>query len=493
MTKPFPIERAIRDPRLFGAGLGDIATWQTWLTVLRAAFGSSLDQSGLDIFAKVAGGRNPPSRRVRELWAICGRRSGKSRMAALVSGFIATCTDRGKLAPGERPMVLTLAATRDQAQVVHGYTLGFLEASPILRKEISEATANEIRLRNGVVIGTHANSFRSIRGRTLLATVFDESSIWRDEASANPDLEVYRAVMPALGPNGMLIGISTPYRRVGLLYAKHRDCFGQDNDDVLVVQGPTLTFNPIYDEADIARKRAADPQGAVAEWDAEFRSDLAAFLDDASIDAAIDRGRPAELPVREDTGYHAFVDMSGGRHDACCICILHREGERIIADVIRGRHGSPAAAAVEFAELAKQYGCLRIVGDNYSAEWVATAFENSGCQYIRSRLTRSELYLEGLPLFTRGLVSIPDHAQLIRELRLLERRTARSGKDSVDHGVGGSDDHSNVLFGAMHLAAKPAETVIVPPIIVTSPQAPGYETMSPDNATSAAAYLAAFR
>jgi hypothetical protein len=128
--------------------------------------------------------------------------------------------------------------------------------------------------------------------------------------------------MPALGPNGMLIGIATPYRRVGLLYAKHRDCFGQNNDDILVVQGPTLTFNPTYDEADIARKRAADPQGAIAEWDAEFRSDLAAFLDDASIDAAIDRGRPPELPVQEATVYFAFVDMSGGRHDASCICIV---------------------------------------------------------------------------------------------------------------------------------------------------------------------------
>jgi hypothetical protein len=469
MTKPFPIERAIRDRKLFGAGLGNIGSWKTWLTVLRAAFGSSLDQSDLNIFAKVAGGRAPPSRRVRELWAICGRRSGKSRMAALVSGFIATCMDRGKLAPGERPMVLTLAATRDQAQVVHSYILGFLEASPILRKEISEATSNEIRLRNGVVIGTHANSFRSIRGRTLIAAVFDESSIWRDEASANPDLEVYRAVMPALGPNGMLIGISTPYRRVGLLYAKHRDCFGQNNDDVLVVQGPTLTFNPIYDEADIARKRAADPQGAIAEWDAEFRSDLAAFLDDASIDAAIDRGRPPELPVQEATVYFAFVDMSGGRHDASCIGIVHRDGERIVLDVIRGRHGNPAAAVAEFAGLAKQYRCQRITGDNYSADWVATAFENAGCQYVRSRLTRSELYLEGLPLFTRGLVSISDHAQLIRELRLLERRTARSGKDSVDHGVGGSDDHSNVLFGAMHLAVKPPDAVVCAPVIATAP------------------------
>jgi len=37
---------------------------------------------------------------------------------------------------------------------------------------------------------------------------------------------------------------------------------------------------------------------------------------------------------------------------------------------------------------------------------------------------------------------------------LLERRTARSGKDTVDHGVGGSDDFANSLFGALHLAAS---------------------------------------
>ena len=34
---------------------------------------------------------------------------------------------------------------------------------------------------------------------------------------------------------------------------------------------------------------------AAAEWDAEFRSDIGAFLDDELIDAAIDHGRPLEL------------------------------------------------------------------------------------------------------------------------------------------------------------------------------------------------------
>jgi hypothetical protein len=61
--------------------------------------------------------------------------------------------------------------------------------------------------------------------------------------------------------------------------------------------------------------------------------------------------------------------------------------------------------------------------------------------YERSELNKSALYLEVLPLFMRQAISIPDHPRLLRELRLLERRTSRIGKDIVDHGKGGSDDY----------------------------------------------------
>ena len=118
-------------------------------------------------------------------------------------------------------------------------------------------------------------SFRSIRGRTLLACVFDEVAMWRDEVSAIPDLEVYRAVLPALmTTSGMFIGITTPYRKLGLLYQKHRDHFGQDGDDILVVQGASTRFNPNLTQSAIDAAIADDPEAARAEWEAEFRTDL---------------------------------------------------------------------------------------------------------------------------------------------------------------------------------------------------------------------------
>jgi hypothetical protein len=258
------------------------------------------------------------------------------------------------------------------------------------------------------------------------------------------------------------------------LYQLHRDYFGKDSDDVLVVAGPSIVFNPTLDSEKIAAARAADPQAAVSEWDGGFRNDRSAFLDDATIDAVIDHERPLELPPRSRTNYFAFADASAGRHDAFTLCIAHRDGERIFADVIRGRKPpfDPASVAHEYALLAREYGCRRITGDHYAPGWVSGAFGAARCEYRYAELTRSELYLEGLPLFTRGLVSIPDQPLLLRELRLLERRTARSGKDTVDHGVGGSDDFANALFGAMNLAIGPVPFVVTPELLARAAAMP---------------------
>ena len=456
MVKPFNIDRAFKDQRLFAAALGDLATWEVWLAVLSAAFGLPLDARQQEIFASVAGGRKPPSKRVNELWCVAGRRSGKSRMAALIAVFAALFV-RYRLAPGEVGMVLVISPSVDQAAMVFGYIKGFLEASPALRKEIANIKAREIELKNGIILTVHSSSFSTVRGRTLVAAILDEVGFLRDEGSATPDTEVYRAVTPALvrpDETGMLIGISTPYRKVGLLYQKHRDHFGTDGNDVLVVQGATTTFNPALSEETIASKRFVDPTGAVAEWDAEFRNDVGAFLDDAVIDRAIEYSRPLELPPlpRGKAFYRAFCDASGGGgRNSYTVCVAHKEGDKFVVDVVRGTKGGfdPETTTREYAALLKEYRIGAIVGDNYAKEWVQSAWRRTGITYTRSDLRKSDIYLECQPLFTRGLVRLPDHPTLIRELRLLERYTHRGGKDTVDHPKNGKDDFANSVCGAL--------------------------------------------
>src|SRR5262245_46618678 len=466
------IDRALTNKRLLGAALGEIDTWRTWLVVLKAAFGRPLNEDELEVFHAVAGDRAPPEGRVRELWAVAGRRSGKSRMAAAVAIYLALFV-KHRLAPGEKGMALVLAGSIDQARTVFSYTKGFLEAAPALKREIVAIKRQEIELRNGIVIAVHSNSYRTVRGRTMVAAVLDEVSFWRDESTATPDTETYTAILPSLATtNGMLVGISTPYRKLGLLHQKHRDHFGVDGDDVLVVQGASKTFNPSLSDATLAAQRAADPTAAGAEWDAEFRSDIGAFLDDELIDAAIDHGRPLELSPVDGVIYRAFVDAAGGGPDSYTISIGHKQGDVYIIDVVRGTSGKfdPQSVTEEYAKLCRQYRIRSVIGDNYARDWVAGAWRKLGFEYIRSSRPKGAIYLESLPVFTRGLARLPNNARLIRELRLLERRTHRSGKDTVEHPRNGHDDHANVVCGVLSLLAPPAfeqPNELTSPIIVS--------------------------
>src|SRR5262249_13566113 len=162
---------------------------------------------------------------------------------------------------------------------------------------------------------------------------------------------------------------------------------------------------------------------------------------------------PLELRPRSDLVYTGFADPSGGRHDAYCLAIGHFEGTqadgRFVLDVVRGAQPpfDPQATTRVFAELSQEYGLSAVTGDAYAAEWVETAFRDAGVTYQRSEKPKSALYLEAQTLFARGGISLPDHAVLLRELRLLERRTHRSGKDSVDHGLRGHDDYANAVLG----------------------------------------------
>jgi hypothetical protein len=446
-----PIDRALTHRDLLGAALGDPSSWSMWLAVLRAGFGLPLTGADRELFTAVSGDRPPPTQRVRELWCLVGRRGGKSRIAALIACYIALFTEP-KLAPGETGVVVVLAASQEQAGVVFAYCKAALLSSPTLKREIDGVTRTEIRLKNGTTICVAANSFRTTRGRTCIAAIFDECSFWRSDDSAAPDSETYSAILPSLATvNGMLISISSAYRRIGLMHAKWRDHFGQDSDDTLVVQGTSMQFNPTLDTAVIDAQRRADPTAAASEWDSQFRSDLSAFLDDATIEAAVDYGRPLELAPLSGIYYRAFTDPSGGRHDSYALAVGHKEGAHFVLDVCRATKGpfNPEETTRQYADLCRQYRVHSVTGDNYAAEWVSQAWGKTSITYVKSDLPKSRLYLEALPLFSRGLVVLPSDQRLLRELRLLERRTHRSGRDTVDHPAQATDDLANATCGVL--------------------------------------------
>ncbi len=461
MTAPTIID-AIDDPELLGPYFAG-ASWATWRAVLRAAEGLPLDADDLALFRAVAD-REPPARRVHELWVIAGRRAGKDSVASAIATVAALGDYREMLRPGERATVMCLAVDREQARIVYRYILAYFRETRLLAPLVERETADGLELTTGAEIVVATNSYRSVRGRTVVCAILDEVAYWRDAESATPDAETYSAITPALATvsDSMLVGISTPYRRAGLLYERWRAAYGLPDDDVLVVRGPSRAFNPTLPQSVIDAALERDPDAARAEWLAEWRSDISAFVPREVIEAAVVPGR-FELPRIGGVRYTGFVDPSGGSSDAMTLAVVHRDGAAIVLDAVRERRPpfSPEAAVEEFAATLKGYGIYRITGDRYAGEWPREQFRKHGIDYIASDRNKSQIYVEMLPLLNSGKIELLDNPRLIAQICGLERRTARGGRDSIDHAPGGHDDLANAVAGAAVLAAAGAGPIRV--------------------------------
>jgi hypothetical protein len=429
------------------------ATWDGWRAVLKAAFALPMTAAEVEFFRSVAE-RDPPTRKVKELWLICGRRAGKDSIASAICAHAAALFSEGdRLRPGERALAMLLASDRDQARIVLGYVRSYFTDIPMLRAMVQRETATGVELSNNVDIAISTNSFRAVRGRPILCAILDEISFWQDENSANPDEEVLTAIKPALAslPGSMVIGISSPYRKKGLLYNKFRKHFGKDGD-VLVIRAATRQLNPTIPQEIVDEAIEEDAAKARAEWIAEFRDDVGGWLPAELVEQAVDRGLTVRPRATHRTvHYTSFCDPSGGARDSFTCAIAHQENSIAVLDCvleIRAPFNS-VSATQQISDLLKSYGITSTVGDKYASGWPIDAFASFGVRYQHSERDRSAIYSDCAPLFTSGRIKLVDNRRLVSQFCSLERRTHPSGRDRIDHGPGGSDDVCNAAAGAL--------------------------------------------
>lgn len=451
------IIEAMHDSRLFLPVFKDVRTWRSWETYLRALFGLGIDNpDDLKLFQEATGLTEPPKERAREAFAICGRRSGKSFTSAIVACYLA-CFQNWKqiLSAGERGMVFILSVDKYQSRIIRDYISTILNSSESFKKLIKRETPEEIELRNQVTIAVKACSFRAVRGFQLLAVLCDEVSFWRDENSSNPADEILRAVRPGLlTSNGLLLAISTPYSRAGVLYQAYKDYFGKASGP-LIWKSPSIVMNPTLNQETIRKELEADSEGGRSEWLAEFRSDISSFISHELVESATIPGRHS-LPWLKGIQYHAFADPSGGRQDSFTLGIAHRNAEgRTVLDVLLERKPpfSPESVVEEYADVLKAYGLSVVCGDAYAASWCSDTWRKCDVFYEPSQSSASELYLGLLPLLSSGRVELLDQRGLKSQLSNLERRIRAGGRDLICHGPGLRDDCANAAAGSLVLAS----------------------------------------
>jgi hypothetical protein len=444
---------AIADKKLFARWFKDRPTWHAWLAFLAALFALPMTAEEIEVYRGCTSRTIVPTEPAQEAWLICGRRAGKSFMLALCAVFIACFRDwTPHLTPGERATVMVIASDRRQARTILRYIEALLTKVPMLDKLIENQTKDSFNISGSVTIEVHTASYRSTRGYTIVAALCDEIAFWPTDEAAEPDYEILTAIKPGMAtiPGAMLLCASSPYAQRGSLFDAYRKHFGKENDPILVWKASTRTMNPTVMQSFIDDAMERDPGSAAAEYGAQFRSDIEALFHIGAVRACVSPG-VYERPPQHGISYHAFCDPSGGSADSMTLAIGHKNfaTQKTVIDAVREIRApfSPEDAVAEFVLLLKRYHVTTIVGDYYGGEWPGERFSKFGIRYEPSAKPKSQLYGETVALINSDRIELLDHTKLIAQLCGLERRTARGGRDSIDHRYGAHDDIANAVAG----------------------------------------------
>jgi phage terminase large subunit-like protein len=178
-------------------------------------FGLPVTAAEADLIRRCTDRPTMTTERVREVWLLCGRRSGKSQIAALLAVYLG-CFKAYTRSYGEKLIGMLVARDRDQARHLKDMIAGLLHAKPELDRLIVNELAEEIELSTGITIKVVTSNYGSVRGRGCAFVIADELGFWERADSSNPAAEVLRALRPTLATTkGLLICLTTPYAAEG--------------------------------------------------------------------------------------------------------------------------------------------------------------------------------------------------------------------------------------------------------------------------------------
>lgn len=460
------IIEACKDPNLFRPFLGDdLSSWMPWFTALRTIYGLPIESERGRELVRECSGRDPDllaEDGYSTALMLTGRRSGKSRASSLIGAFEAALSGReARLAQGEVGLVAIISPTKQQSGIVKSYLRSIFQ-TPLLAREVVAERKDGFELRNGVHIQILSGDYRNCRGFSGLALILDELCFFGldEESKVKSDTELVRALLPSLATTGgRLIGISSPYTPSGWAHAQWKRHFGNNTTNTLVWNAPSRTMNPTLPQKVVDDAMAEDPEGASSEYMACWRQAMSALVPRDVVERLIVLGRRELMPQRRKQ-YVAGVDISSGRQDDAALAICHLEGRTVVLDKLKVYTPpfSPNSVIADMARECNRWDIRIAYGDNYSAEFVSSAFRDNGILYEKCEKNKSQLYLELLPRLCTGQgsdgIELLDDPMLVNQLIKLERKTRSGGRDVVDHPRGGKDDAVNAVAVAAFSTAR---------------------------------------
>jgi hypothetical protein len=440
---PLYIIEFIRHPDV----LNDQSHSEAQVACLKSIYGLPLTERELEIYRRGTGRETYDAKEHREATFIAGRQGGKtSKLAAPIACFEAF-RDHG-LPAGQEAYVMLLAPTIAQARIALRAIKKYLLGSKTLSKRVVDKTKDEIKLDNGITIGCYASTYDGVRGRTIVAVICDEMAFWPHETTAaDPEDEVIAALLPGMitVKNAKLVKISTPYVKQGLLFI---DFQHRAELDFPVWQISSQELNPTIRSSDLEKEKRRNEEHYRREYLAQFTDSISAWIDAEILDAAIARGR-RELPRVRDAIHAAALDPAT-RHNDFALAIAHRSPDRTITvdrlATWTGTKKAPLqikAVLVEIKSNLDDYNIVSAVGDQFCSDPISQDLLELGITYKISSFgaqTRAKIFTNLKHLLIQGKIQLPEHPELLRQLRNLREERTDRGQIDVRPSHGMKDD-----------------------------------------------------
>jgi hypothetical protein len=305
----------------------------------------------------------------------------------------------------------------------------------------------------------------AVRGRSLVGALLDEAAFFRDDTYKVNDTEIYKAITPRMLPGAQLVIASTPWTKTGLLYELFRANHGR-HQTAIAAHAPTLLLRDVPLTQDIVeRERQRDSDNARREYDAEFMDlDALAFFDARAIEKSVDPSIALPLPWNPEACTAVGADFAFRVDSAALVAVARDRTLYRVANILELRPTDaplkPGPVVGVFAQIAKSYQVEGVVADSHYRESITEHLEEHDLLLFSAPegvTGKNSTYTRLRTLLHQGLVRIPEHTRLIRQLREVQAKPTSGGQISIASPrwkTGGHGDLVSALVLAVDYCAK---------------------------------------
>lgn len=409
----------------------------------------------------------------RTVVAAFGRDSGKTELASAIGLYLALTVDLSKCGPGDMPRAFVVAPDLDTARLTLERALARIEASEALHDRLVGAPSTlgfTLRRLDGRLVRFEVRAAsrggKTIRGRSIVALILDEASLFYGEGYTVNDREIVKAGRPRLLPGGLILLASTPWAEDGLFFELFDKNHGKPRA-ALAARASTLVMRDHDPEVHerIELEREEDPDNAAREYDAQFIGTGSSLFFEPE---AIARAMAPTSAADDWTHKAAGADLALMRDCSALAVVGARTEEdgRVIfglvdTEIHAPKKGEPlllGAVVASFTAKLVKHGLDTMSADSHQREQARRYADELGVTIEAApegRDAKWETYATVRRLLAEGRLVLPEDARLAAQLRAIRSRPMSGGGYKVTSPRRAGQGHGD-LVSALVLAVAAA-------------------------------------